>query len=380
MAKRKKYPKLPNGYGQIKYLGKNRRNPYAVYPPVKEFDENGKAIMSKALCYVDDWMKGFAILTAYRAGTYTPGMEKELNCDDTTPTNAGSVVQRILADYNLTKNGKLGQKTFEEVYNDFYDYKYERDKSRNYSTASKNSTRAAFKNCMILHKKPFADLRHKDLQEAIDSCKLKHSSLELIGSLLHQMYEYAIVYELVDKDYSTALKINIPDDDEHGVPFTPEELEILWKNRDNDIVEFILIMCYSGYRLSAYKKMEVNLVENYFKGGVKTKYSKDRIVPIHSGILPLVKHRLREYGCLLPQSNSNFRCKMYEIIKVLNIGNHTPHDCRHTFSALCEKYGISNNDRSRMLGHSFRDITNKVYGHRELEDLRAEIEKIQICY
>ena len=44
---------------------------------------------------------------------------------------------------------------------------------------------------------------------------------------------------------------------------------------------------------------------------------------------------------------------------------------------LLEKYGVSENDRKRMMGHSFgKDITNKVYGHRTLEDLRAEIEKI----
>ena len=32
-----------------------------------------------------------------------------------------------------------------------------------------------------------------------------------------------------------------------------------------------------------------------------------------------------------------------------------------------------------MMGHSFgNDITNSVYGHRTLEELRAEIEKIRI--
>ena len=67
MAKRKKYPKLPNGYGSIKYLGKGRRNPYGVYPPVVEFTLEGVPVGRKALCYVDDWMKGFAVLTAYKA-------------------------------------------------------------------------------------------------------------------------------------------------------------------------------------------------------------------------------------------------------------------------------------------------------------------------
>ena len=78
MPKRKKYPKLPNGYGSIRYLGKGRRNPYAVHPPTTEFTLDGQPMVPKALCYVDDWIKGFTVLTAYKAGTYTPGMEKTL--------------------------------------------------------------------------------------------------------------------------------------------------------------------------------------------------------------------------------------------------------------------------------------------------------------
>ena len=63
----------------------------------------------------------------------------------------------------------------------------------------------------------------------------------------------------------------------------------------------------------------------------------------------------------------------------LGIERHTPHDCRHTFSMLCERYSVNENDRKRMLGHSFgTDITNAKYGHRTLEELRNEIEKIRI--
>lgn len=128
--------------------------------------------------------------------------------------------------------------------------------------------------------------------------ELKHSSLELIVSLFHQMYAYAETVEIVDKDYSAHVKINIPEDDISGIPFTDEELCILWEHKENPIIEFILIMCY---------------------------------------------------------------------------------DCRHTFSYLCEKFKVNKNDRKRMLGHSFgNDITNKIYGHRTVEELRKEIEKIQL--
>ena len=84
---------------------------------------------------------------------------------------------------------------------------------------------------------------------------------------------------------------------------------------------------------------------------------------------------------MLKQKVSDFRHNMYAVLQEIGIKRHTPHDCRHTFSRLCEKYHVRENDRKRMLGHSFgSDITNRVYGHREIDDLRQEIEKIKICY
>ena len=70
MSKKKKHPKLPNGYGSIQKLSGNRRNSYAVYPPTTHYTEEGKVVRPKALCYVSDWYIGLAILTAYKAGTY----------------------------------------------------------------------------------------------------------------------------------------------------------------------------------------------------------------------------------------------------------------------------------------------------------------------
>lgn len=381
MAKRKKYPKLPNGYGSIRYLGKGRRNPYAVHPPVKEFDLEGRAIQQKALCYVPTWEAGFMVLTAYRAGTYTPGMEKVIAKPEAA-AGADPTIQRILADYNLTKSAdsKIEQKkTFGQVYEDFYKWKYE-GKGQSLSAASRNSTKAAFKNCSSLHDRAFADLRYPDLQKVVDDCPLKHSSKELIVSLYRQMYQYAEVMEMIDRDYSKNVTVNIPDDDEHGEPFTDADLRTLWAHKDDQVVEFMLIMIYSGYRISAYSGMTVNIKERYFQGGVKTAAGKDRIVPIHSAIMPLVRRRMASDGVLFKESANPYRKKMRAKLSELGIQDHTPHDCRHTFSALCEKYGVNENDRKRMMGHSFGgDLTNGTYGHRTVEDLRAEIEKIKIC-
>ena len=184
MPKRKKYPRLPNGYGSIRYLGKGRRNPFAVHPPVKDYDDEGRALRPPALCYVDTWMKGFAILTAYKAGNYVPGMEKDLQMEN--GMNADALSNRILSDYNQSRR-TTGEKsiTFAEVYKEFYDWKFNSEKE--YSHSAKASTIAAYKNAAVLHDRIFKDLRHDDLQQVINDCPLKHSSLELIVSLFKQM-------------------------------------------------------------------------------------------------------------------------------------------------------------------------------------------------
>ena len=115
MAKRTKYPKLPNGFGTIRYLGKNRRNPYAVHPPTTEFTKNGAPLRPPSLCYVDAWIKGFTVLVALKSGTYYPGFEKNIEIEDTNDLKGLS--QKILADYNRFRNPDKEdkEKTFKDT-------------------------------------------------------------------------------------------------------------------------------------------------------------------------------------------------------------------------------------------------------------------------
>ena len=375
----RKYPKLPNGFGSVKKLSGRRTNKFGVYPPVTEFRENGTPVSTTALAYVDDWIKGVGILTAYHNGSFKPGQEipDYLDC-----SKQSDLIKGILAEYNATRRIQATEppkKTFAEVYEEFFKWKFERDKARKYSKSTIDVTRAAYKNLEVLHNRIFTSLRHVDFQKALDDSKCKHASIEHMKSLINQMCQYAVVYEITDHDYSEHLKINIPDDEERGVPFSDDELKILWQNKDDETIEFLLIMCYSGFRILAYKNMEVNLTERYFKGGVKTKSGKGRIVPIHSAILPLVELRMKRDGDILISTTGTFRQEMYKALERIGIERHTPHDCRHTFSRLCERDNVNENDRKRMMGHSFgADITNGVYGHRTLEELRTEIEKIKV--
>ena len=378
--RKKKYPRLPNGFGQIRQLTGNRRNKFGVYPPQIEEDQDGRKLPVKALCYVPTWTVAFAVLTAYKAGTYVPGMEHDIiNAED--QNGLESNYTGILADYARIRRTMLGipeetAPTFAEVYQMYYQDKFETGKT--YSKQMMGSIKAGFDNCSALHDRIFRELRLDDLQAVVDACNLKHSSVSLIALVIKQVYKYADAHELCDRDYGRFVKVKKENDDEHGVPFSQEELAVLWKHSDDTAVEMILIMCYAGYRIEAYQNMTVNLEERYFLGGNKTASGKNLQIPIHSGIYDLVKRRITRDGSIMSISSQTFRKAMYGALNALGIDKHTPHDCKHTFSALCEKYGVNENDRKRMLGHRIGNITNDVYGHRTLEELRAEIEKIKI--
>ena len=354
--------------GSIKFLKQKKHNQYAVHPPTTEFTKDGVPITPKALCYVDDWYKGFAVLTAYKAGTYKKGMEKDLSFTD-KPDDA---IKRIITDYShYTGADSRASETFSDVFELYYKDKYTNSKKR-LSIASERATKAAYKNCVKLHGKPFKQITLDDLQSVVDSCQLKHASLELIVSLFKGMYKYAVPHGITDKDFSQYVKINIPDDDEHGIPFTEEDILTMWNCRDDLTASRLLVMCYTGFRISAYKS--IIKTTTYFQGGVKTKASKNRIVPIHSAITELTD-RFDMSGI----SYSRFSREMSEFLKTHGIDKHTPHDCRHTFSMLCDKYHVDNIAKKKLLGHSLSgDLANGTYGHWDYSMLKQEIEKIRV--
>lgn len=383
--KRKKYPKLPNSFGSIRYLGANRRNCYAVHPPAT-MDSLGRIVRPAAICYVDDWIKGFTVLTAYKAGTYQPGMERELPVSATA--DADVLISRIIADYSTIKgveekHPEIKKLTFAEVYQQFYQWKFA--EGTNFSASTKEAYRTGYINSRVLHNRIFEDLKAPDLQKVIDDCPLKKESLSIILTLFKQMYKYAVYAEIVSENKAQYVKINIENDTEHGTPFSDQEMQVLWDNTDDPEVQLILIMCYSGWRIGEVANLTIDPDQKFYQGGSKTKAGKDRVVPIHPAVYDFVMNKVKTQGKLLTYTQKYHRDKFFyptlERLGIVGNPKHTPHDCRHTFSALCERYGVRENDRKRMLGHSFGgDVTNAVYGHRTLDELRTEIDKIKVPF
>ena len=157
-------------------------------------------------------------------------------------------------------------------------------------------------------------------------------------------------------------------------------------------VDMILIEIYSGWRpqeLAILQVENVDLEKNTMFGGLKTDAGRDRIVPIHPLIKQLVEKRYNEAVEMGSEYLFNdeeghkgthmtydkYRVRFNKVMNRLGM-QHRPHETRHTFITNCKRCGVDDHILKRLVGHKDVDITEAVYTHRELYELKRELKKI----
>lgn len=354
-GKKKAHPRLPNGFGSVVTLSGKRRKPYMARPPVKKWDDNGNPIYDKPIGYYAEWIEAFNALADYNRNPYD--------------TNS-----RYL--------------TFEDIFKLWYKHKFKvdmNDKS-NPKTSSQNCYIGAYRKSAAIHAMIFSEMKTINMQSILDDNTLSRAYMEHIQNLYVQLYKYALEYDIVQKNYASFVKITKAEDDEQGVPFTNQEIDLLWKNKEKPYVDTILIFIYSGWRISELLKMPIDkfdLDNMIMQGGIKTRAGKNRIVPIHSKVYDFIKERKSEGGKTLvlynnqPITNHKYLEIFKETLSAIGIvTKHTPHDCRHTFASLLNNAGANKISIQRLLGHAGGDITDKIYTHKDIDELRKAIELI----
>ena len=83
-------------------------------------------------------------------------------------------------------------------------------------------------------------------------------------------------------------------------------------------------------------------------------------------------------GFLFGDCGSRLTKTMYyghwnKIMKSLNL-KHTPHECRHTFRSKLDSAGANKRCIDLLMGHKSKDVGERVYTHKTLEELREAIE------
>lgn len=342
----RKFKRLPPGFGCVRMLHGRRRHPYAAYPPVKEYKLTGSPVQPKAIGYFETYNEAYSALVAWHAeGRPITGL------------------------------------SFAQVYERFMKDKFSDPASQlDFADSTIKNYKWAYGKCADLYDKPMREIFREDMQGIIDGLHLSYSSAGFMRTLFKGMFAYSMENGIVTTDYSDFVKIKQKREYESGVPFTQEEVDKLWEHRSSYNVQIALILCYSGLRISELKKCHIDLERQVFEHGVKTAAGKNRIVPIHSAILPFVQE-FDQAGFSVGNYQDRLFNKMLTSLGFPNAATgekHTPHDCRHTFSWMADKAKMDDLSKHLIMGHSLgKDVEKNTYGHRTLEELRAEMEKIK---
>lgn len=335
----------PNGYGAVVKMSGKRRKPYGVRITVG-FNDEGKQ-QYKYIGYYESAPAAIIALAEYNKTPYD--------------INANSI-------------------TFAEVYD-----RLSNDGSQRFSDSILKLNKTCFNHSKELHGIVFKELRKAHLQGVIDGLSTITAKANT-ASFFRKMYKFAVENDIVHKDYSQFVVTPSKNRKTDKVPFTVEEINVLWELVGNVNAEILLILAYSGMRISELlllRKEQVNLEENYIITGSKTEAGKDRFIPIHRRIKPLVeKHYKKNEEWLItnvsgtkPIRYDSFHAKRFsKLMRKLEMRKElTPHSTRHFFISELHRLGADKIAVQKIVGHRGSDVTEQAYTHIDTAKLHNTV-------
>ena len=370
-----KHKKLPNGFGQISEIKDyNLRNRFRAMVTV------GKTTTGRPICKP---LKPVAFFRTYN-DAYIALVEYNKNPYDLDDSiSVAELYERWTNDYFKTLK----------------------------SESSARTITCAWAYCSSVYNMRASDVRARHIKGCMDEGTVKikgkeqHASAGTkarIKSMFNLMLDYALEYEIVDRNYARTFNVSdeIVKEKEEAkrghIPFTESEMEILWENiNTKQYVDVILFQCYTGWRpqeLGLLKLEDIDLEAGTMIGGIKTEAGTNRVVPIHPRIRHIVEQKYKEaeelgseYLINCPGSRGGLKLtydkyqkRFVKVIGELNLNEqHRAHDPRMHFITMAKKYKLDEYAIKYIVGHAIQDVTEKVYTKREIDWLKEEIEKIK---
>lgn len=315
-----------NGDGTIVKLTGNRRKPYACRKIIG-WKENGRPIM-KYISY------------------------------HRTRRDA----EKALAEYNSDPY-KLTDHTLEDIYKEWLSLRTDKAEGtlKGYNTA--------WNKMKSIHEMKMTDLDRFELQKFFDQTEMTEDSMHRVKILLKMLFEYAVKVGILPMsalnihkavNYQAHLKSST----RKGSAFTKEELDFMWKHKDNDIIRIILVYTYTGARFAELYNLRpedchedhVDIVKAKTEAGI-------RVIPLSDKV-----------QSLLPIPSIPPHTSYWSAFKVI-FPNHKPHDTRHTFISLMTEAGVDKRILQKIVGHKPKDVTEH-YTHISLEAMLEAVNQI----
>ena len=250
--------------------------------------------------------------------------------------------------------------------------------SKSVSINTLNNYGSAFAHLVTLHNLAMQDITYLQLQSIIDnmlSTGLSYSSCKKVRTLISQLFDYAIINGWCTTNYAKFLNLGHNKPVRPHKPFTTQAINRLWR-LSSPLHDIPLILLYTGMRASELlnlKVRDINRKQRTIKiTSAKTK-SGIRTIPIHDRIWPIIERRLNTIYVI--QECRTYSSLSREFNKAMHAINskHTTHDCRHTFATRLDNEGANYNAKRLLLGHASGNVTDGVYTHKSLGQLRKAI-------
>lgn len=395
--------RLPNGYGSVIRIKGKRRKPYAVristgykmrvcvpnkaeyYPvAIDKYAMQYRKDKNDYVIYADDDITNALDknnvpyrIEFVRQRKYVAFFEKRKDAYD--------YLARMNRGEEVKEHKSIStEPSFKGIYTKYIQFAMSLNKPP--SEASLRAYNTAFKLWEPLHDLRFRSINVMQLQDCLTAHgTMSKASVTRMITILKKMYKYAIAHEFCEKDLTPYLFQEYSDESvyTHTV-YTDAEIEKLWAS-DTEGAKVTLILIYTGLRCSEFLALEtanIHLGERYLTGGLKTDAGKNRIIPIHKKIDPIIRGFYNQNSkYLFPNDKgsvmlySHFRDNKWQKYQSELGMNHRTHDCRHTCSTKLEASGVELTHRKLILGHKIKDITDGTYTHVSKETLISDMDK-----
>lgn len=337
--------KMANGSGSVIKLSGNRRKPYTVRITVGWQD--GKQVR-KYLGYYRTHQEAVSALAEY----YKTGYDI-----DSSKLTLGEVYERWIkriepkVSHNVLVSHNMAYSRFDRLGN-----------------------------------MPIGQVKADHLQDWMDTINLKTSSKKRIKSTMIQLYKYAIKNDIVGTNYAEHIEVD-GEEEKTGNVFTKNDIRVLWDNVENPTARWVLILMYTGLRIGELLALTgdtIYLDEQYMIGGLKSDAGRNRVIPLHQAIIPLVEEQLGR-GNRLMRSKTGHKMSYVSALRDfkqlmvdLNLGDHKPHDTRKTAVSMMHGAGIPIETIRIIVGHSGKGVTEAVYLHKTPEELVEAINMVKV--
>lgn len=321
--------RLPNGFGHISKLSGNRSRPFMVRTPERQ-----------VIGYSETYEEAYLLLCEYNK----------------TPWDV-----------------ELKKATFEDIWNIFYETDF-----NNYAKSTQNNFKTCYKKLEPIKNKEYASFKTYHFIRFLNTLDCTDATYNQILKLLKHFDDTAYQLDVIDKKYAYELKSKTIETKKERVPFSEKEIDILWDHVNDDFVDYILISIYTGFRRNELVNLKISDIdlENWtIKGGSKTEAGKNRVVPIHERIRPLILRITREAknDCFYPHSQIAFWKNFKKVTKTLLNKERTVHEARHTMRTRLDNAGANKVAIDRILGHKSNDTGMDIYTHKTIEQLHEAV-------